>query len=496
MCLLLLRADIRRLAHGLSGLILGVDRSLVGDVAGVGAGRDGGFWAVWASSRAAVFGRIPVGVCEGVSVVRFRWNHHTHPASKQGPRRPESRVGDAGRAGLYRSGCRYRLPVPAPVPVPVITGTGTGTGAGTGTGTGTGGYRLPVASEVEVTMVITARVVGEISLAALWVLLLSGPCFGFNSLYPVLYSEGLFVQSCGSSAAAACEAAVANTTAVGLPCCDAQSKKMVTLSTMTLFAEDSILVVYGELQDRFGARCTLLVASSILCASLCVLTINSMLQDSAIELLWYVGFFLMGLAGPGIFLAALSLGEKHGDLEPVITPVIASMFDASSLVFLLWSALYQSGQGLAFHVILIAWLALTLLLSLAVFVLLPGKGNSEHVAHVGSCHSALPQHLAHLGACHSALPQHLEHLGSCSPAAAASWHGGMAAWWRWHGGMAAWRHGGLGSCSPAATAWWHGGVAVWRLWLRPSATSPRALLIARLTRQLPAPFHSAPPQPC
>jgi hypothetical protein len=90
------------------------------------------------------------------------------------------------------------------------------------------------------------------------VLCLSGPCFGFNSLYPVLYAEQLFVDACDADVAAVCKAAI-NTTR-GVPCCDEQSKKIVMLSTITLFAEDGVLVLYGELQDRVGARNSLLVA--------------------------------------------------------------------------------------------------------------------------------------------------------------------------------------------------------------------------------------------
>lgn len=193
-----------------------------------------------------------------------------------------------------------------------------------------------------------------VGLVSVWVLLLSGPCFGFNSLYPVLYSESLFIDICGDDRAAECQSGV-NFTQHG-PCCDQQSARMTTLSTVTLFAEDGVLLLYGELQDRAGARCGLIVAVFIMLCALGMLVVNSLLLD--IDLLWYGGFFLMGLSGPGIFLSALSLGEKFDGLEPIITPIITAMFDASSLVFLLWSVLYNGGGGVAFSTILISWLVL------------------------------------------------------------------------------------------------------------------------------------------
>ncbi|KOO33369.1 hypothetical protein Ctob_005056 [Chrysochromulina tobinii] len=146
--------------------------------------------------------------------------------------------------------------------------------------------------------------------------------------FVVHIEQNLFVDACDADVAAVCKAAI-NTTR-GVPCCDEQSKKIVMLSTITLFAEDGVLVLYGELQDRVGARNSLLVAGSIMSTGLGILAYNSLIAD--IELLWYSGFFLLGVAGPGIFLSALSLGEKFQGLEPVITPIITAMFDASSLV--------------------------------------------------------------------------------------------------------------------------------------------------------------------
>ena len=215
----------------------------------------------------------------------------------------------------------------------------------------------------------SCRACFTIFFASLWVLCLSGPCFGFNSLYPVLYAEQIFVDACDADVAAVCKAAI-NTTR-GVPCCDEQSKKIVMLSTITLFAEDGVLVLYGELQDRVGARNSLLVAGSIMSTGLGMLAYNSLIAD--LELLWYAGFFLLGVAGPGIFLSALSLGEKFEGLEPVITPIITAMFDASSLVFLIWSALYAQGTGVSFATILLSWLGLALLSSACVYFLIPSN---------------------------------------------------------------------------------------------------------------------------
>jgi hypothetical protein len=136
--------------------------------------------------------------------------------------------------------------------------------------------------------------------ASVSVFALAGLCFGFNALFPLFYAEGVFSDLCGP-AAALCRASHNST-----QCCDAQFGSVVALSSATIFAHDGSMVLFGELMDRCGACTTLFVAGALSSGGLGLLAANSLLR---IDGLWFVGFPLIGFAGSGIFLAALSLGE-------------------------------------------------------------------------------------------------------------------------------------------------------------------------------------------
>lgn len=206
-----------------------------------------------------------------------------------------------------------------------------------------------------------------ITLACAFALGFSGPAFGFNALYPVLYRMRVFVEQCDSPATSCPEPS-------NEPCCEDQRALMVQLSSTTLFVQDGVLVVYGELMDRRGPRTSMVAASSVVCLALVLLYVNSLLanRDSDLNALWFVGFGLLGLSGPGIFLSTLSLGEKYSALEPVITPLLTAMFDASALVFLFWSRMTE-GLSMPFSAIVLLWLCLGLLLSIACLPSLPTR---------------------------------------------------------------------------------------------------------------------------
>jgi hypothetical protein len=170
---------------------------------------------------------------------------------------------------------------------------------------------------------------------SLCILMMGGLVFGFSSLYPVLYDLGVFQDACGAHAQ--CE----DTTR---QCCDAQFERYTLLSSVALFAADGTFALYGELMDRRGPRDCFIVGMALCAFGFFVLGANAYAH---LDALWYVGFVGLGVAGPGVFMGCLSLGQKYPRLEPVITAFAASMFDSSSIVFLLFQLLYlQAGLGL------------------------------------------------------------------------------------------------------------------------------------------------------
>jgi len=119
--------------------------------------------------------------------------------------------------------------------------------------------------------------------------------------------------------------------------------------------------------DRRGPRTCFLVGLGLCVLGFVTLAVNAHVNADG---LWYLGFVFLGVAGPGVFMGCLSLGQKYPRLEPVITAFAASMFDSSSIVFLLFQLLYlQAGLGLG--TIALVWLSVCLLVSAPTYFTVP-----------------------------------------------------------------------------------------------------------------------------
>eukprot|EP00966_Prymnesium_polylepis_P093266 2159112-Prymnesium_polylepis.1 len=195
---------------------------------------------------------------------------------------------------------------------------------------------------------------------------------------PLLYHEGVLVDVCGAAVAAQC-------IDMDTKCCSAQLLDFTLLSTVSFFASDSAMVIYGECIDRLGPRMTFLIASGVAGLGLFLIGLNASLQA---DWLWFAAFLLLGAGGPGVFMGCLIFAEVFPDHRALATSVAASMWDTSSVVFLLFHALYFS-LGWSFATIAYAWLALSMGLSAATFALLPSwrslrRMRTAPLPHAGS----------------------------------------------------------------------------------------------------------------
>ena len=159
-----------------------------------------------------------------------------------------------------------------------------------------------------------------------------------------------------------------NTSAAPAVCCQEQDQLLTLMSSLALFASDGVMILYGELLDRRGARCCCGVALSLCWSGFLVLGLNAWrLRNDA---LWMASFFCIGVAGPGVFMSMLSFGECHPALRPLITALAAAMWDSSSAVFLLFSYLYFEAQ-ISFAAIALLWLGVVFIIGMAVWTQLP-----------------------------------------------------------------------------------------------------------------------------
>ena len=150
---------------------------------------------------------------------------------------------------------------------------------------------------------------------------------GFSALLPLLYAEGVASAECTHSTN------VASSTSNH---CSEQYLTLNLMFTSSLFCADAVMVIYGEVMDRFGPRSTSAVG---LCLSLIAYVLLGL--KSSHNSVWFVAFMCLGISGPGIFLSCLSFGEIFPEFSALVPAVASSMWDSSSAVFLLFRLGYE-----------------------------------------------------------------------------------------------------------------------------------------------------------
>ena len=137
-----------------------------------------------------------------------------------------------------------------------------------------------------------------VSTTEAWTILLAGSAifcmggiiFGVAALYPILMDENAFDASCAqASSVADCKAVV-----------------LASVTSYSLFAADGAMLAYGELGDRCGPRICFGTGAAISCLGLLMLALASYTRADA---LWYLAPLFIGVAGPGVFMGSLYLGE-------------------------------------------------------------------------------------------------------------------------------------------------------------------------------------------
>jgi hypothetical protein len=252
-----------------------------------------------------------------------------------------------------------------------------------------------------------------IGFAGLAVFIMGGIVPGLNSLYGVLYEEGAFISHCPAARARACAEQAHNRSHTPQVCCRAQDELLAAMSSMGLFASDGVMLLYGELLDRKGARLCCGVALVLSWLGFALLALNSSLLLN--DFVWMLAFFCIGVAGPGVFMSCLSFGECFPSLQPLITALAASMWDASSIVFYLFSILYFEA-GLPFSTIALLWLAVIVAVGSTVWTQLPTREQLAVLrAHGAECASTHMTRSGGLAELLTEQPAPMEHCGVLPP---------------------------------------------------------------------------------
>jgi MFS family permease len=148
----------------------------------------------------------------------------------------------------------------------------------------------------------------------------SGIIFGFQALCPLLIDDGAFEDKCFNGN------------------CDGQLLQLNWIfSICTTWTNVSALGI-GLFLDYFGAQKTILFGSVVFSMG-CLVT--SFASD--FQILYLVGFSLISVAGPTVFMGLLTQTRSFVDYQGMVMAAFVGTFDASTIVFYVFQILLRNG---------------------------------------------------------------------------------------------------------------------------------------------------------
>jgi len=178
---------------------------------------------------------------------------------------------------------------------------------------------------------------------------MGGLIFGVSAIYSNEYNNNLFANACHDTCPRD-----------GTSCCADQLARLTLVSSVGFFVADGAAAPWGEVVDRGGPRVSLAAAACVSVVGLFMLSASAYIDETvldspdywkfgqqgsnAADVLATLGLILVGGAGPGIFngvyVGCLNLKDTTRSIfyEATLATLVAGCFDASSLVFNLFSA--------------------------------------------------------------------------------------------------------------------------------------------------------------
>lgn len=177
-------------------------------------------------------------------------------------------------------------------------------------------------------MVTPIKRIIQVACAVVWCLFAAGPIFGFAALKPVLVAEGVYSEACQHNNGFG---------TLGSGPCKEQDLKLNFMFNLGAILTNVDALLVGFILDRYGPRICGLIGSVILFGATLVLSsANSLPGDP-----WLVGYSLLALGGPFVFISSFHLSNTFSNYSGTILALLTGAFDASSAVFLGFRVSYE-----------------------------------------------------------------------------------------------------------------------------------------------------------
>eukprot|EP00494_Astrolonche_serrata_P030080 UN30347 len=155
-----------------------------------------------------------------------------------------------------------------------------------------------------------------ILVAAFFSLTCSGLLFGFASIHDIMFEIGAFRELCPIGWTSTD------------PCLN-QQLSLDLLFTIGTAATNFVALPAGIFLDKFGPRLTGSLAGGCVCIGVFTVGIAGLLSKS---ILYHVGFCLVSIGGPVVFMSIISFSNLFPKYSGLITGLCVGCFDASSVI--------------------------------------------------------------------------------------------------------------------------------------------------------------------
>ncbi|EJS44178.1 fmp42p [Saccharomyces arboricola H-6] len=167
----------------------------------------------------------------------------------------------------------------------------------------------------------------QVACACIWCLFSAGIVFGFAALKPILISEGVYHELCDPE------------DVDGL-LCTAQDLKLNFIFALSATVTNIMALPVGKILDMYGPRVCGITGSGLL-----FLACGNFISAKHLTSIWdpyLVGYTLLAVAGPFVFISCFQLANSFPQRSGTILALLTGSFDSSSALFLMYRLLYQN----------------------------------------------------------------------------------------------------------------------------------------------------------
>lgn len=187
---------------------------------------------------------------------------------------------------------------------------------------------------------LTTRIT-QIICAIAWCLVAAGPVFGFAAIKPIFISQHIYENKCDLSTTTTTTTTTNEFISNDAKCVE-QDLSLNFLFTIACMVTNISALPVGSILDSYGPKITGIIGSILLTLGSLSLKFASHIEKIQIFDGYLIGYTLLALAGPFVFISCFQLANCFPQNLGLILALLTGAFDSSSALFLFYRLYYTN----------------------------------------------------------------------------------------------------------------------------------------------------------